>query len=416
MPALGHPRAAFAHRDFRFYQAARFATTVGGQMQSVAIGWQIYALTGDPIHLGWVGLAQFLPLILLALVTGHVADRFERRRILQLCFLGGSAVSCAISALAFTQPNLPLFYFLIVLLGTVRAFFGPAASSILPKVVPREDFANAVAWNSTLWQIATVGGPAIGGVLYAALGPGWVYATTATLSLFSALSVSQLSVRDARPDSPAPSFSTLIAGLRYVWQVKVILGAVSLDLFAVLLGGAVALLPAIAKDILHVGPWGLGIMRGAPAAGAAVTALFLAYRPLRNRAGSVMLVSVALFGAATVVLGLSRSFALSLACLVALGASDMVSVFVRQNLVQLGTPDSMRGRVSAVHLVFIGASNELGEFESGLTAAWLGIAPAVIAGGIGTVVVVATYALLFPALRNVDRLDQIRAQEPAGPA
>lgn len=416
LPPLGHPRAAFAHRDFRLYQAARFATVVGGQMQSVAIGWQVYALTHDPLQLGWVGLAQFLPMVVLALITGHVADRFERRRVLVACFVSTALVSSAISALAFTRPSLPILYALLVLLGTVRAFFGPAASSLLPKVVPRSDFANAVAWNSTLWQIATVGGPALGGVLYGAFGPGVVYAATAGLALVSALAASKISVRDARAERSAPSFSTLIAGLRYVWQTKAILGAISLDLFAVLLGGSVALLPAIAKDTLHVGPWGLGVLRAGPAAGAALTALSLAYRPLRRRAGPVMLVAVAIFGAATVVLGLARTFGLALASLVTLGAADMVSVFVRQNLVQLGAPDSMRGRVAAVHLVFIGASNELGEFESGLTAAWLGVRPAVIGGGLGTLLVVAAYAVLFPALRSVDRLEAIGAEEPAVPA
>lgn len=404
-----HPRAAFAHRDFRLYMAARFMTVVGGQMQSVAVGWQIYTLTNDPLHLGWVGLAQFLPMMLFALPSGHVADRFARRNVLLGCFLAAGLASAALSLTSVGAPNLLVLYSLLVVLGTTRAFYGPAASAFLPSLVPKQDFPNAVAWSATNWQVATIGGPALGGIVYGAFGPSVVYATTAACSFGALLLVAGIGARSAPSAEQAPSLSTLLAGLAYVWRQKILLGAITLDLFAVLLGGAVALLPALAKDVLHVGPGGLGLLRGAPAVGAALMAVSLAYRPLRRRAGPTMLVSVVVFGLATVVLGLSKSFALSLAALVVLGASDMVSVFVRQNLVQLGTPDAMRGRVSAVNLVFIGASNELGEAESGVTAAWLGIVPAVVAGGIGTVLVVGLCALAFPALRKVDRLQDLRA-------
>jgi MFS family permease len=401
-------RAAFAHPDFRLYELGRFLTTVGLQMQSVAVGWQVYSLTRDPIHLGWVGLAQFLPLVALSLFTGHVADRFDRKRILVVCTL---LFAVGLAALAWLsrdpQVQLPLLYTVLVLLGVGRAFNGPAAAAILPSLVPERDFANAVAWNSIVWQGATVLGPAIGGFVYGAFGPVRLYLITAVLLILSAFCMAGLKPRPPKLEQEPTTFATLIAGLTYVWKKRVMLGVISLDLFAVLLGGAVALLPALAHDLLHVGPMGLGVLRGAPALGAACMALGLAYRPLVRRAGRVLLGSVAVFGMGTIVLGFSRIFWLSVAALFVLGAADMISVFVRKTLVQLGTPDAMRGRVSAVNLVFISASNELGEFESGVTAAWLGVVPAVIAGGVGTLIVVALWAWWFPRLREVDRLDQV---------
>jgi MFS family permease len=401
-------RAAFAHPDFRLYELGRFLTTVGLQMQSVAVGWQVYSLTGDPIHLGWVGLAQFLPMIALSLVTGHAADRFERKRILVVCVLL-FAIGTSVLAWLSRSPRveLPLLYTVLVLLGVGRAFHGPAAAAILPSLVPDRDFANAVAWNSIVWQGATVLGPALGGFAYGAFGPVRLYLITTVLLLLSGVCMVRLRGRPRPLEREPTTFTTLVAGLTYVWKKRVMLGVISLDLFAVLLGGAVALLPALAHDLLHVGPTGLGVLRGAPALGAACMALWLAYRPLVRRAGRVLLGSVALFGAGTIVLGFSRVFLLSVAALFVLGAADMISVFVRKTLVQLGTPDSMRGRVSAVNLVFISASNELGEFESGLTAAWLGVVPAVIAGGVGTLFVVALWAVWFPRLREVDRLDEV---------
>ncbi len=401
-------RAAFAHPDFRLYELGRFLTTVGLQMQSVAVGWQVYALTGDPIHLGWVGLAQFLPMAVLSLPSGHVADRFERRNILVVCALSAALGAGALAFLSrSSEPRLALLYGVLVLLGVARAFNGPAAAAILPSLVPMKDFTNAVAWNSIVWQGATVIGPALGGFAYGAFGPVRVYLMTAGLLIVAASCMLGLSPSRRSEVKETVSVSTVFAGLRYIWQKNVMLAVISLDLFAVLLGGAVALLPAIARDQLHVGPMGLGMLRGGPAFGAALMALALTYRPLVRRAGPILFGAVAVFGIGTIVLGLSRVFALSLGALVLLGAADMISIFVRKTLVQLGTPDSMRGRVSAVNLVFISASNELGEFESGLTAAWLGVVPAVLAGGVGTLVVVAVWWWLFPSLGRVDRLDKV---------
>ena len=433
-PTDARGRAAFAHRDFRLYLGARVLATLGLQMQSVAVGWQIYDLTRDPLYLGWVGLAQFLPLVLLALVAGQVADRWQRRRIVLgslLLFALGSAALALLAARR--EPGLAAIYLVLVALGTGRAFNGPANAALLAEIVPACDFPNAVAWSSSGWQLATVAGPALGGLCYGTFGPTKVYAAAAGLLLAAAALASALSARgsaasrarqaaDAVPRAARaaagsaaggrePTGRAVLGGLGFIWRHKVILGSISLDLFAVLLGGAVALLPALARDVLHVGPWGLGLLRGAPALGAALMGLTLAYRPLERRAGRVMLMAVGVFGLGTIMLGASHSFLLSLGCLVVLGAADMISVIVRQNLVQLGTPDAMRGRVSAVNLVFIGASNELGEFESGVTAAWLGVRTAVVIGGIGTCAVVLLWALLFPRLRRVDRLSDA-AEDP----
>ena len=303
-------------------------------------------------------------------------------------------------------------YGILALVGVSRAFLGPANQSMLPSLVPVEHFGNAVAWSSSLWQSGTVIGPMLGGLVYGVSGAGTVYAT-ATVTSLAALSL--IAALDA-PKRPAegggsPRRSRLLDGVRYVRGNPIVMGAISLDLFAVLLGGATALLPVYARDVLGLGPVALGVLRGAPGAGAAVTGVLLALYPIDRGAGSKMLVCVALFGVATIVFGLSHSFALSLIALTIGGAADMVSVVVRSALVQLATPDAMRGRVSAVNMVFIGASNELGEFESGLTAQWMGAVPAVVAGGIGTLVVVGVWALLFPALRKVDRVTDV---VPAG--
>jgi MFS family permease len=426
--------AAFQHRDFNAFQAARTLSILGMQMQSVAIGWQIYAITHRPLDLAWVGLAQFLPAVVFSLVAGHAADRFERRRILTLCNGALAALALALLAVARagSSPHSALgvapIYATLVAVGITRAFLGPANQSILPTLVPAEHFPNAVAWGSSFWQLAMVLGPTAGGVAYAALGrPEHVYALAAAcLGLACAL------VSTVRPRAPSLTSSSpyrepgrrrkrkreekhdsLLAGVRYVRNNPIVLGAMSLDLFAVLLGGATALLPVYARDILQLGPWALGVLRSAPAAGAALTAVALAVRPIERRAGAKMFAGVALFGVATIAFGLSRHFALSLAALLVVGAADMVSVFVRSALVQLATPDAMRGRVSAVNMVFIGASNELGEFESGLTAQWLGTVPAVVLGGVGTLVVVAVWAWRFPELRRVGRVSDVVAPEPA---
>lgn len=404
--------AAFRHRDFNLFQAARLASVLGVQMQSVAIGWQIYAITGRPLDLGWVGLAQFLPSACLSLPAGQMADRFERRGILMACHAATATLSVALWGIARgPTPHLAAIYTVLVGLGVARAFGGPASQSILPTLVSREHFANAIAWGSSLWQTATVLGPTLGGIVFAATGGAeTVYAVAAGCSAgaFGLVAAMHPVPRDHRLTGSA--FTSLFAGVRYVWNNEIVLGAMSLDLFAVLLGGATALLPIYSRDILHLGPLALGVLRSAPAAGAAVTGIALALRPMERRAGPKMLACVALFGLATVVFGLSRHFALSLACLVIAGSADMVSVVVRSSLVQLATPDAMRGRVSAVNMVFIGASNELGEFESGLTAQWLGVVSSVVAGGVGTILVVAIWASRFRALRRVDRLNDVAAE------
>ena len=374
-------------------------------MQSVAIGWQVYDLTHRALDLGYVGLAQFAPAAGFALVTGHVADRFDRRRIVLVCYLAIALLSLTLCLMPRDAGVLPI-YGVLVLLGTARAFNAPAGQALTPHLVPLADFPNAVAWASSIWQIATILGPALGGIVYAAASGRVVYGIAAALSFSAATLTFALHVRTGRMEHSAPSLATLFAGVRYVFEKKIILGAISLDLFAVLLGGAVALLPVFARDILHAGPWALGFLRSAPAVGAAVMAVILASYPLKKNAGAIMLACVAVFGVATIAFGLSRSFAVSLVALAIVGASDMVSVVVRLTLVQLSTPPAMRGRVGAVNSVFIGASNELGEFESGVSAAWLGPVASVVVGGIGTLVVVALWALLFPALRKVDRLDR----------
>ena len=377
-------------------------------MQSVAIGWQIYAITKRPLDLAWVGLAQFLPAALLSLVAGHVADRFERRTILMACYAATATLSLALWTLARGgEPRLAAVYTVLVCIGAARAFGGPASQSIVPSLVPAADFGNAIAWGSSLWQAATVVGPTLGGVVMAWTGhASTVYALAASCSGVAAVLVAAMrkAVRVARP-APA-SLRSLFAGVAYVWRNKVVLGSISLDLFAVLLGGATALLPVYARDILRLGPWALGVLRSAPALGAAATGIALALRPIERSAGVKMLAGVALFGVSTVVFGISHHFWVSVAALVVVGGADMVSVFVRSALVQLATPDAMRGRVSAVNMVFIGASNELGEFESGLTAQWLGVVPSVVLGGLGTIAVVAVWARWFPELRKIDRLTE----------
>jgi MFS family permease len=410
-----HPRAAFQHRDFRLFQAGRFLFTIGWQMQGVAVGWQVYESTGSALNLGYVGLAQFLPAIGFSLLTGHVADRFDRRHVVMVCM--ATLALCSLGLMGLTMAGIAhlwLILAILFLIGTAHAFAGPASQALMPHLVPTEHFSNAVAWNSTVWQFAAILGPAVGGlVLKVGGGPAAVYAVDGAISIIALFFVLSLRTRLGRMEKAAASWNTLLAGVRYVWEKKVILGAITLDLFAVLLGGAVALLPVFAKDILHVGPQGFGILRGAPAIGAAVMAITIAHLPPMKRSGATMLWCVALFGLTTVVFGMSRNFALSVACLVILGASDMVSVVVRHTLVQIVTPHSMRGRVSAVNLVFIGASNQLGEFESGITAHWFGIVPAVVIGGIGTILVVATAAFLFPELRRFGRLDVAHAPEEA---
>lgn len=399
---------AFRHRDFSLYCAARFLSAVGLQAQNVAVGWLVYDLTGSAMALGLVGLAAFLPAVGLALVTGYVADRNDRRQVLLACFALSTLVSLGLLAFAATGGDAgrvwPVFA-LTVVQGAARAFANPAGQALVPNLVPPEHLGNAVAWNSSVWQSATIAGPAVGGVLYAVGGGPAAFGAAALCSGLTLVLLAGIRGRGAPAMAREPvSWATLLAGVSFIRSQPVILGAISLDLFAVLLGGATALLPIFARDILHTGPWGLGLLRSAPALGAVCTALVLAHRPLRRRTGHRLFQAVALFGLATIGFGLSTSLPLSLLCLFVLGAADMVSVFVRQTLVQLETPDAMRGRVAAVNSVFIGASNELGEFESGALAAAVGAVPAVVIGGAGTLLVAGLWARWFPDLRERDRL------------
>ncbi|MDE3165118.1 MAG: MFS transporter [Acidobacteriota bacterium] len=396
-------RAAFAYPSFRFYIATRAVVTAAAEMQAVAVGWQVYSITGKALDLGLVGLAQFLPGVLLFLAAGHTADRFPRRHILRSCYLGFAAISATLLALTLhgLHSVLPV-YGVLLLNGVVRAFNTPASQAFLPLVVPEDVFPNAVAWNASVVQGAQIAGPVIGGAIYGLAGnPMPVYAGSVLCCLagFVFMTVLRTQARARRPAAGG-----VVEGLRYLWRTRLVLGAISLDMFAVLLGGAVALLPVYARDVLHVGAGGLGVLRGAPGLGAVLMALVLAHRPLGRRAGAVMLWCVAGFGVFTIVFGVSRNMALSVVALVLVGVCDMVSVIVRHTLVQVATPDEMRGRVSAVNSVFIGASNEVGQFESGVTAAWFGAVPAVIVGGIGTLLVVAAWAILFPDLRRAGQL------------
>jgi MFS family permease len=393
------------HRAFARFWTARLAAVLAYQMQTVAVGWQIYALTGSVLDLGLVGLAQFLPSVVLLLVVGHVADRYDRRRIVGLCQLveGAAGVLLALLSVSGRITERDIFA-LIALIGAARAFEMPTTQTLLPAVVPTRLLSRAVAASATAGQMAIVTGPALGGLLYVA-GPATVYGTCAGLFLVASALMTTLRIERALPQRGPPTVASVFAGIAYIRRNRALLGAISLDLFAVLLGGAAALFPVYARDILRTGPWGLGLLRSAPAVGALGTALWFAHRPLQRRAGRAMFVAVAVFGLATIVFGLSRSFALSLAVLVVLGAADMVSIVVRQTLVQLRTPDAMRGRVSAVNSMFIGASNQLGEFESGVTAAWFGTVPSVVIGGLGTLAVAAVWMRLFRELANVDALD-----------
>lgn len=395
-----------AHPGFARFLTARLAVSIAVQMQTVAIGWQIYAITHDPLDLGLIGLSQFLPFVLLVLPAGQVADRRNRARILTACY--ALEFLCALLLLAFTHSGLtvvwPVFA-VMVLFGVARAFSMPAGQAMLPNLVPLEHFSRAVAVNSSTWQLSTIAGPAIGGLVYL-LGPEYVYGSVAVLLASAVVLMLSVRVPPPAPQAEPDSWHTLLEGLRFVWQRKIILGAVSLDLFAVLFGGATALLPAYASDILKVGPDGLGVLRAAPGVGAALIAISFAWRPFTRRVGPLMFAGVALFGVATVVFGVSESFVISLVALTVLGGADMVSVYIRHMLVQLETPDAIRGRVSAVNAVFIGASNELGEFESGLTAAWWGLKPAVVVGGIASVAIAGLWMRWFPALRDMDRFPE----------
>jgi MFS family permease len=399
-------RVAFTYPAFTLYEVARFFSVAALEMQSVAVGWQIYEITHRALDLGYVGLAQFLPGIVLFLVSGHAADRFDRRKLMIACYAGFALCSGLLLATSLSHyKTVGPIYAVIVLLGVVRSFNGPVGRALLPQLVREEHFQNAVAWHSTIFQGATILGPSLGGIIYAlARGPSAVYAASLTSAVIAAIATTRIRFESPPRAREPVNLKTVLAGVSYIWNHKIVLGSISLDLFAVLLGGALALLPVYAREILHIGPWGLGILRSAPAVGAAAMAILIAHQPLKSRVGVTMLWCVGAFGAFTIIFGLSRSLVVSLVALIFVGASDMVSVVIRATLVQVATPDAMRGRVNAVDMIFIGASNELGQFESGLAAHWFGTVPSVVLGGLGTLLVTGLWAWFFPALRNAESL------------
>lgn len=410
MPEQSSSSSGFAvlrNRNFAFYLASRVLGTLAVQMQSVAVGWQVYDITGNLFDLGLIGLAQFAPFLLLILPAGHVADRYNRKNVIALCL----ALQCLVSVLLLLfsvtlgkgggQLVWPVFA-ILVLFGCARAFMMPASQAILKNLVPLESFSQAVALSSSTFHVAVITGPVLGGLLYLA-GPKSVYMVSGLLLLISTLLMTRTRSATQIISSGPASWHTVLEGLRFVRSRPIILGAISLDLFAVLFGGATALLPAYARDVLHAGPTGLGLLRTAPGAGAAVCSILLAIAPIRRRVGLWMFGGVGLFGVATVVLGATASLPIALGALFLLGVGDMVSVYIRHLLVQYETPDEIRGRVSAVSAVFIGASNELGEFESGLAAGWLGLVRAIVLGGAATLEVTGLWAWIFPVLSRMDR-------------
>ena len=434
-------RVAFTYPNFVSYTFARLFIVLALEMQSVAVAWKVYDITHRPLDLGYVGLAQFLPGFALFLFAGHAADLFDRRKLLMACYAGYALCSALLLLINWRAPqSVRWIYLVLVLVGVVRSFSFPVSRAILPHLVPAEHFSNAVAWNASTFQVATIAGPALGGLAYAFFhGPAAVYLGAVIVSIVSVIMTFRIHPIDTALDASAEllepewnerrsnegrpnegrsnegrsgakteiSLRTVLAGFHFIWKKKLILGSISLDMFAVLLGGAVALLPVYARTILHTGPWGLGFLRSAPGVGAALMAIVIAHWPIRRHAGLTMLLCVGGFGVCTIAFGLSHSMILSMLSLLLLGASDMVSVIIRATLIQVATPDEMRGRVNAVDMLFIGVSNELGEFESGLTAQWFGTVPAVVLGGVGTLLVIAAWAFLFPELREADQLDSM---------
>ena len=410
--AMPSARALLGERDYLKFWASRFLGSLGSQVQSVTMGWQVYALSRrtldvphSALNVSLIGLITFAPLFFLALPAGETADRHDRRGVLLFCYAGEAATVAVLALASFNGwASVPLLLGAALAFGASRAFFSPAMTALGPMMVPRALLPRAIAWNSLAWQTASVAGPALGGLLVA-ISPGAAFATT--LVLYGAAAAAILSIRrPTRPQTqPGSRWELVKEGLHYVWTHKVVFGAISLDLAAVILGGATALLPAFARDVLHAGALGFGLLRAGPAIGAVAVGLFLSVRPIRTKAGLTMFAGVAVYGAATLAFGLSRSVALSMLALAVLGGADMLSVFVRQTLVQLMTPDAMRGRVAAVSTLFISASNELGEFESGLAARFLGAVGSVVFGGAGSLAVTALWAWAFPALRKADRLE-----------
>ena len=405
-------RALLKERDYLAFWASRWTGSFAAQIQSVAMGWQMYAIARQTrsveesaFLVGMIGLAAFLPVFLLTLPAGETADRHDRKVVLLSCFAGEMASVLALAIATWRGfASVPLLLVIAAAFGAARAFFAPANTALGPMLVPRALLPRAIAWNSLAWQTAAVAGPAAGGLLVA-LSPTHAYLATFGLYVLSAFAVAVIRKPTQPEVQPGSRWTLMKQGLHYVWQNRIVFGAISLDLFAVLLGGATALLPVFARDVLQVGAQGFGILRAGPAIGATAVGLWLAANPIRHKAGIVMFAGVAVFGLATCVFALSRSLILSLAALAALGGADMLSVYVRQTLVQLVTPDPMRGRVAAVSSVFVGASNELGEFESGVAARFLGPVGAALFGGVGALLVTGLWARLFPALRKADRLE-----------
>jgi MFS family permease len=408
---------AWQSRDFRFYSAARFLGTMGAEAQAVGVAWQVYELTHSALALGYTGLALFVPGLFFVLPAGHIADRYDRRTVLLTCYVGQFLATTLLLWMTLRGVrDVWLLYGVLFLIGTGRCFSGPAASSLVPTLVPKEHFVNAVTWGASIFQVANATGPMIGGLLFTVglttafggrfarlNGAPVVYCfTLVALAIFIAL-MAMIHPRGAA-EKKGFTVATMLAGLRYVIGTRLLLGSISLDLFAVLLGGAVSLMPIFAVDILHEGPHGLGLLRAMPSVGALAVSLSLLAVPMRRRAGKTMLACVGMFGAATVVFGLSRNVWLSCAALLVIGATDMISVVVRSSILQLATPPEMRGRVSSVNWLFLGASNEFGEYESGLTAHWWGAVRAVVIGGVASMAVTAVWAGWFPALRHADKL------------
>ncbi len=392
---------ALRHRGFAFFIAMRIISQFGTQIISVAVGWQVYDMTRNPADLGLVGLFQFAPAFFLILVTGAVCDRYNRRLIAAICFFAEAVCAAVILYLTWHGSiTVGTIFFLLLLFGTGRAFVNPATQSLVPNLVPEKDLSSAIALSSSSWQVATVVGPALGGVLYG-IGPEIAYGAATAFFLIGATCALLIPKTAQKTTAERPTWQSLSAGFRYIWSEKVVFGAVSLDLFAVLLGGAMALLPAFARDVLDVGPWGLGFLRSASGVGSLAMGLYLTSRPIRDNAGRTMFIAVCLFGCFNIVFGLSTIVWLSILMLFLMGTADMISVYIRETLIQLRTPDWVRGRVNAVNMVFIGASNELGAFRAGMVAALIGIVPAVVIGGIGTVAVAGLWAYWFPDLRRI---------------
>ena len=409
-PKKHDPYAVFLIGNYRHYILGWFFAMVGTQVQGIAIGWEIYQRTGQALSLGLVGLAQALPTIVLALPAGYLADRFDRRRVVIFSLLGMTLTSLGLAALSLAKGAVVLMYGLLLLDASFMTLGRPAKAALVPQLVPREVFPMAVTWNSSLMQMAGVVGPALGGLVVMVSVP-FAYGLSAASTLFFIALLTRVDLRAAPKKAERASLQNLLAGIRFVWRTRLILSLMALDMFAVLLGGAVYLLPIFAEDILRVGPQGFGWLRAAPAAGAFCMALLLAYLPPMRHAGRNLLLAVAGFGVVTILFGLSESFWFSLAMLTLTGAFDNISMVVRQTLIQLLTPDRMRGRVLAVNYVFIGASNELGGLESGLVAHWFGPVISVVSGGIGTILVALATALAAPALRLFGALHEARSDE-----